>query len=271
MSSAAQSGYAPVNGLEMYYEVHGDGSPLLLLHGAYMSVDSMGAIVPGLAQLRQVIAVELQGHGRTGDVDRPITYEQMADDSAALLRHLDVERADVMGFSMGGAVGLQFAIRHPGVVHKLIVASAGFASEGMHKQALDMFPTITPEMFAGTPIEEEYLRLAPNPDDFPKLVEKLTLLDSTEFTWPSDDIRGIRAPTLLIVGDSDVVTLGHTVELFTLLGGGVMGDLAGLPSSQLGVLPGTSHFMPPGSGVLDRLELLLAMIRPFLTGEAAPA
>ncbi|HEY5843102.1 MAG TPA: alpha/beta hydrolase, partial [Mycobacterium sp.] len=128
--------------------------------------------------------------------------------------------------------------------------------------------TITPELFAGSPMEAEYLRAAPNPGDFPKLVEKLVHLDSTPFDW-TDEVLGITAPTLIIVGDSDVVRLEHAVELFGLLGGGVMGDLAGLPTSQLAVLPGTSHFVPPGSGMLDRADWLLAMIAGFL--DPAPA
>jgi pimeloyl-ACP methyl ester carboxylesterase len=263
-TSVPRTGYAPVNGLNMYYEVHGAGSPLLLLHGAYMTIDLMGPILPALAASRQVIAIELQGHGRTGDIDRPITYEQMADDAAALLRHLDVGVADVMGFSMGGGVALQLSIRHPDVVRRSIVASASYTSDGMHGVALEMFPSITPEMFAGSPIEEAYLRTAPKPDDFPRLVEKLKELDTTPFAWSADDVRGIAAPTLLIVGDSDGVRLEHAVELFELLGGGVMGDLVGLPRSKLAVLPGTAHFMPPGSGVLDRVDWLVAMIVPFL-------
>ena len=139
---------------------------------------------------------------------------------------------------MGGGIALQLAIRHPDLVRKLVVASASFTSDGMHAVALEMFPSITPEMFAGSPIEEAYLRLAPNPGDFPKLVEKLKTLDTTPFAWPEEDIRAIAAPTLIVLGDSDVVRLEHAVELFRLLGGGVMGDLAGLPASQLAVLPG---------------------------------
>jgi pimeloyl-ACP methyl ester carboxylesterase len=260
----AQAAYAPVNGLSMYYEVHGSGTPLVLLHGAYMTVDMMGPLLSGLARTRKVIAAEQQGHGRTADVDRPLTYEQMADDTAALLRHLDIEAADVAGYSMGGGIALQLAIRHPALVRKLVVASASFRLDGMHAVALEMFPSITPELFAGSPIEEAYLRTAPNPRDFPKLVEKLKKLDTTPFAWPEEDIRAIAAPTLIVLGDSDGIRLEHAVELFRLRGGGVMGDLAGMPQSQLAVLPGTSHFVPPGSGVLDRAEWLMAMIPPFL-------
>src|SRR5918995_1847402 len=265
MSDDSRGNYAEVNGLNMYYEIHGMGQPLVLLHGAYMTIEAMGEVVPALAETRQVIAMELQGHGRTADVrDRPITYEQMADDVAALLWHLGIEKADVFGYSMGGGVALQIAVRHPEVVRKLVVASASYTSEGMHPELLEMIPTLTPEAFAGSPIEEAYLRTAPNPDDFPTLVAKMKRLDMEPFAWPPEDIRGIAAPTLLLVGDSDAIRLEHAVELFQLLGGGVMGDLADLPKSQLAVLPGTTHFVPPGSAVLDRADWLLSIIPPFL-------
>jgi pimeloyl-ACP methyl ester carboxylesterase len=256
--------YAEVNGLSMYYEIHGTGEPLVLLHGAYMTIDAMGEVVPELAKTRQVIAVELQGHGRTADIDRPLSYEQMADDVTVLVDHIGIEDADIFGYSMGGGVALQVAIRHPDVVRKLVVASVSYTSDGMHPELLAMFPTITPEVFAGSPIEEAYLRIAPNPEDFPTLVAKLKRLDMEPYAWPPEDIQGISAPTLLIIGDSDVIRLEHAVELFRLLGGGVPGDLAGLPKSQLAVLPGTTHFFPLGSAVLDRAGWLLPMIGEFL-------
>jgi pimeloyl-ACP methyl ester carboxylesterase len=264
MNGDSKGNYAEVNCLRMYYEIHGTGQSLVLLHGAYMTIDAMGEVVPELAKSRRVIAVELQGHGRTADIDRPLSYEQMADDTAALLRHLEVEDADIFGYSMGGGVALQVAIRHPEVVRKLVVASASYTSDGMHPELLEMIPAIMPEAFAGSPIEEAYLRTAPNPHDFPTLVAKLKQLDMEPFAWPPEDIRGIAAPSLLIIGDSDAIRLEHAVELFRLLGGGVMGDLAGLPKSQLAVLPGTTHFIPPGSAVLDRADWLLPMIGEFL-------
>lgn len=264
-----QTGYAPINDLRMYYEIYGEGRPLILLHGAYMTIDTMGPILPGLAATRQVIAAEQQGHGHTADIDRPITYEQMADDTAALLAHLDIGEADVFGFSMGGGIALQLAIRHPGVVGKLVVASTSYTSDGMHQVAVEMFPSITPELFAGSPIEEAYLRNAPNPDDFPQLVEKLKQLDTTEFAWPADDIRGIAAPTMILLGDSDGIRLEHALELFKLLGGGVMGDLQGMPTAQLAVLPGTAHFVPPGHGLLDRADWVLELSLPFLDAPVA--
>jgi pimeloyl-ACP methyl ester carboxylesterase len=265
----AQTGYASIGDLSMYYEIHGTGRPLVLLHGAYMTVDAMGELLAGLAASRRVIVPEMQGHGRTADVDRPISYEQMADDTAGLMRHLRLESADVVGFSMGGGIALQLAIRHPARVRGLVVVSASFTYDGMQPDALAMFPSISPEMFAGSPMEEEYVRLAPNPEDFSKLVEKLKRLDTTPFAWPEEEIRAIAAPTLIVVGDADVVRLEHAVELFRLRGGGAMGDLAGLSPAQLAVLPGTTHFIPPGSGVLDRATWLVAMIQAFLDAPAA--
>ena len=267
-----RGGYAPVNGLEMYYETRGTGRPLVVLHGAYMTVDAMGELVPRLAETRRVISVELQGHGRTADVaDRPITYEGMADDTAALLGHLGVEGADVFGFSMGGGVALQLAIRHPRVVRKLVVASASYTSDGTQPELHEMAPSITPEMFAGSPIEAAYLEVAPNPGDFPVLVEKLKRLDMTPFDWGAENVRGIESPTMIVVGDADAVRLEHAVEMFRLLGGGAMGDLAGLPEHRLAVLPGTTHFIPPGSGLLDRADWLVPMIERFLDApEAEP-
>ena len=178
---APQTGYAPVNGLQMYYELHGAGDPLVLLHGAYATIDLWGPILSTLAETRQVIAVELQGHGHTADIDRPFSYEQMADDVAALMEHLQIPQANVVGYSMGGNTGLQLAIRHPELVRKLVAISANYRSDGYYPEVLAMIQTITPEMFAETPLAEAYRRNAPNPEDFPKLVEKLKAFDAKAF------------------------------------------------------------------------------------------
>lgn len=265
---APTTGYAPVNGLEMYYELHGPDpapgtSPVLLLHGAYMTSGDFGSLLPGLARDRRVVVPDLQAHGRTRDVDRPVTYEGLADDAVALLAHLGMARADVVGFSMGGGAALQVAIRHPEVVRSLAVLSASHAYDGMQQELIDLIPTITPEMFAGTPVEATYRATAPDPDRFPVLVEKLKTLDSTPFDWAAD-VRGISAPTLVVAGDADVVRLESAVELFRLLGGGAMGDFGGLSRARLAVLPGTTHYVPPGSGVLDRSDLLLPVLTAFL-------
>ena len=263
--SAVETGYAPVNGLQMYYEIHGEGEPLLLLHGAYMSTGAMQFVLADLAKSRQVIAVDLQGHGRTADVDRPLRYEQMADDAAALMEHLGISQADVAGYSMGGGVGLQLAIRHPERVRKLAAISAGYRLDGMYPEVLAGIAEITPEVFMETPwYAEYYAPVAPRPEDFPVLVEKLKELDATEFDW-SQEIAAITAPTMLAYGDADVFRPEHMVELFQLLGGGVPGDLTGLPKTRLAVLPGTTHIT-----VMTRAAWLVPMILEFLD-ESMPA
>jgi pimeloyl-ACP methyl ester carboxylesterase len=228
-----------------------------------MSAEGMRPLAEGLAGIRRVIVPEAQGHARTADVDRPLTYEQMGDDVAALVRELGHEQADVAGYSMGGGAALRMAIQHPGLVRRLVVISAGYRYDGMPPEAIAMFPSITPEMFAGSPMEADYQRLAPDPGGFAGLVAKLTTLDTTDFAW-DDEVRAMTTPMLIVAGDSDGVTAEHAVNLFKLRGGGAMGDLSGLPESQLAILPGTTHFIPPGFGMLDRLEWLLALIPPFL-------
>jgi pimeloyl-ACP methyl ester carboxylesterase len=229
---------------------------MMVLHGAFMTIGAMGAVVPELAGTRQVIAAELQGHGHTAEVDRPLSYEQMADDVVALIRHLGIEQADVFGYSMGGGAALQLAMRHPAVVRKLVVASASSTSDGVYPEAWSDIEQITPELFAGTPWKEEYDRVAPNPDAFPTLVEKMKQLDSQPFAWPPDEIRAIAAPTMVVIGDADGTTPEHAVELFRLRGGGVFGDLVGLPSARLAILLGTTHV-----GLIDRADWL-ASTRP---------
>jgi pimeloyl-ACP methyl ester carboxylesterase len=258
--TAPQTGYADVNGLDMYYEIHGsNGVPAVLLHGAYMATGAMQPLLSDLARSRQVIAVDLQGHGRTADVDRPLQYEQMADDVAALMEHLGISQADIVGYSMGGGVGLQLVIRHSERVRKLVAMSAGYRLDGMYPEVIAGIAEITPEVFYGTPwYEENYAAVAPRPEDFPVLVEKLKRLDAEEFDW-SQEIKGIAAPTLLVFGDADVLRPEHMVELFGLLGGGVPGDLTGLPKARLAVLPGTTHVT-----VMNRIDWLLPMITEFL-------
>lgn len=259
-SSNVRSGYAPVNGLEMYYEIYGTGQPLVLLHGAMSGIEtSFGTLVPTLTQTRQVIAVELQAHGRTADVDRPLTLDQMAEDTAALLRHIGIENADVFGYSMGAAIALYLALQHPKMVRKLVIASVSYRNDGLHPGLLEMLKHIKPEQMIGTPWQEEYARIAPRPEDWATLVTKVLDLDMRIPDLPADSIRSINAPVLLIVGDSDIIRPGHAVEMFRLLGGGVSGDNVGLPKSQFAILPGTSHTMVP-----QRADLLLPMISRFL-------
>lgn len=251
-----------VNGMQMYYEVSGQGDPLIVLHGAYMNIPSMGEIIPMLAETRTVYAVELQGHGRTTDVDRPITYYDLADDVAAFMDAVGLEQADVFGYSMGGGAALQLVIRHPQKVDRLVVASAGYDMSGWQPEFLEFIPSMTPEFFLGSPLEDAYRELAPNPEGFRALVEKLIALEHEPFAW-EDDVRQIEHPVLIIVGDADVSTLEHNVAMFRLLDGGGMGDMGQpLPESRLAVLPASSH-----TAVIAQAELLHALIEPFLAGE----
>lgn len=261
MPDTVQTGYAPVNGLQMYYETHGTGQPLVLLHGAFSGIGtSFGAILPGLAEGRQVIAFELQGHGRTADIDRPLSTRQMADDVAAALRHLGIDEADVLGYSMGSDVALHFVVNHPEMVRKLILMSGSYRMDGIHPGLMEGLGEMTPDMMIGSPFYEEYMRIAPRPEDFERLFAKKTQMDREHEDWPAAAIQSIKSPTLLIIGDSDLTTPEHAVEMFRLLGGGVFGDTpAGLPDSQLAIIPGASHV-----GVAGKTDALLAIIPPFL-------
>jgi pimeloyl-ACP methyl ester carboxylesterase len=238
----AETGYANVNGMRMYYEVHGQGEPVILLHGAYMSAESMTPVWEVLAKSRKVIVPEMQGHAHTADIDRPITYEAMADDVALLMDKLGVVQADIVGYSMGGGTALQMGIRHPQRVKRIVSASASYLASGLYPEVLAMFPSISPEMFAGSPMETEYKKFSPTPDRFPQFVEKLKALDNPPPDWPAKDIAGIQAPVLLVLGDQDIVKPEHAIEMFRLLGGGKPGDMGTpVPDDQLAILPGTSH------------------------------
>lgn len=255
------NGYVSVNGLNMYYEIHGTGKPLILLHGAFSAIGtSFGGLIPLLATHRQVIAFELQGHGRTADIDRPFTIEAMADDTAAAIKELNFGSVDLLGYSMGGSVALHTAIRHPDVVSKLVLMSVTYALNGVHPGLLDGLGEMKAEMMHGSPWHEEYMRIAPHPENFATLFAKKTAMDRQLRDIPAENIRELRAPTLLIIGDSDIIRPEHAVEFFRLVGGGVFGDMPpGLPNSQLAVLPGTSHV-----SIVEQTELLAPMINAFL-------
>lgn len=263
-----EGNYVTVNEVNYYYEVHGTGQPLILLHGGLATIDMIFAqLIPPLAESRQVIAVELQGHGHTADIDRAFSYEQMGDDIASLISELGYEKADVMGFSLGGGVALQTAIRHPETVNKLILVSTPFQRGGWYPEVLAGMETLNAEsaqMMLETPMYQFYAAVAPNPDDWSALVAKSSELLAQDYDW-SDDVAAMTVPTLLIVGDADSVRLAHAIEFFGLLGGGKEdGGSMGMPTSQLAILPASNHFT-----ILSRNDLLIPIILPFLEAPLA--
>jgi pimeloyl-ACP methyl ester carboxylesterase len=262
--AAAQpvAGRVKVNGMQMYYEVSGAGDPLVVLHGAYMNIPSMGAIIPKLAQTHKVYAVELQGHGRTTDINRPITYQNLADDVAGFMDAVGLKKADVFGYSMGAIAGLQLAIRHPHKVNRLVAASVAYDVEGWQPEFKAAIPQMKVEEIVRMPFAAEYRKLAPNPDGFPALAAKLIALEKEPMAWEAE-VRALKTPVLIITSDADVATLEHSVAMFRLLGGGIMGDMGKpLPASRLAVLPATSH-----TAVITQPILLHAFIEPFLKGQ----
>ncbi|GAB7192088.1 alpha/beta hydrolase [Kineococcus sp. NUM-3379] len=265
---AVRTGYAPVNGLQVYYEIHGaGGTPLLLLHGGLFTIDlQFGELLPGLSEGRQVIAVDFQGHGHTGDVDRPLRAADLASDVVGLLQHLDVPQVDVFGFSVGGAVALHLAVRHPGLVRKLVVSSVSFSPDGDRPENAGAVAELTVDMIAGTPMEAEFRAKSPTPDRLQDVLTKLARFDEGFPGWSDDDVRGIAAPTLITVGDCDMVTLEHAVRFLRLRGGDVNGDFVGVPASQLAVFPGTTHFAG-----LARTALVLDVVTTFLDAPPAEA
>ena len=250
-----------VNGMSMYYEVSGNGSPLVVLHGSYMNIPDMGAIIPKLARTHRVYALEFQGHGRTTDIDRPLTYPNLADDVAAFMDAVGLEKADIFGYSMGAIAGLQLAIRHPSKVNKLVFASGAYDFEGWQPEFRALIPAQKVEMMLQTPFAKEYPKLAANPKGFPELVRKIIALQNEPMAWESD-VKALKLPVLIIGGDADGATLEHYVQMFRLLGGGVMGDMGKpLSSSRLAIMPATAH-----TAIITQTDLLLGFVEPFLNG-----
>lgn len=262
-SAPAKSGYAPVNGLHLYYEIHGSGQPVILLHGGLGSTEMFTDLLPPFSRSRQAILVDLQAHGRTADIDRPIRYETMADDMAALLKHLQIARADFLGYSLGAGVALQTAIRHPAVVGKLVVISTGFKRQGWYPEILAAMAQIGPaaaEQMKPSPIYQTYARVAPRPEDWPKLVMKVGELVRTEYDW-SREVAAIEAATMLVFGDADAMPPAHIAEFFGLLGGGKKDggwDGSGITKSRLAILPGVTHYN------MLQSPLLPQAVGPFL-------
>lgn len=262
-TSPATTGYAPVGDLSMYYEIHGSGgTPLLLLHGGLFDIEQQfGAVLPGLAAGRQVIATEFQGHGHTNDIDRPLSTAGLTDDVVALLAHLGLPRVDVFGFSIGAAVALQLAVEHPELVRRAVISSVSFRPEGDRAENTDAVGSITVDMIAGTPMQAAHQAKSPNPERLQDLLDKLGGFVAGP-GWSDEVISTYPAPTLFTVGDNDAVTLEHAVRFLQLRGGDVNGDFVGVPASHLAVFPGTTHF-----NGMARTDLVVPAVTAFLDAE----
>lgn len=271
-AAAPQADSATVDGGEVRYFVHGDltsgATPVLVLHGAFLSSDAMKPLTD-LMPDRPLIVLDQRGHGRTGDLPGPITYESLADDAAAVLADAGVVKADVVGYSMGAGAALQLALRHPERVDHLVVISVSFNEAGNLPGFTEMMAQITPEMFAGSAMEREFRRLAPDPEAFASVVDKIKVMDHGQ-DWPAEDIRALPHPTLVIVGDHDIVRPEHAVELYRLRGGGDAARasqpfLTEPPPARLAILPGASHI-----GVFGDPQRLADAILPFLDDAVPP-
>ncbi|MGE5378338.1 MAG: alpha/beta fold hydrolase [Bacteroidota bacterium] len=253
--------YASINGLNLYYEVHGSGKPLVLLHGGVSASEAFGPNIKRLAETRQVIAVHMQGHGHTRDIDRPLRFESMADDVAALIDHLDIERADVLGYSMGGNAALQTAIRHPGKVGKLVVVSAPMKHEGWYPEVLlnfEQMASVAPQLGQGlkrSPLAQMY------PDvDWEMLFTRIGEMESQDYDW-STDVTALQMPVMIMFADADSVRLEHILDFYRLLGGGLHDaglDGSARPKARLAIVPGTTHY-----DILST-EVVAELVAPFL-------
>ncbi len=260
------TGYAPVNGLHMYYEVHGRGEPVVLLHGAFMTItNNWDGWIGELSKTRKVFAVEMQGHGRTADVPRDIIPENLADDVAALLDYLEIPRADLIGYSMGGAVAMQVAIRHPDKVRKAVIISSTFRRDGPVPEGREALQSLTAELFKGSPIEDEYKKLSPTPDAFVSFVQHMVASASKDPDVGADQLKATPAPMFFIHGDADGVRLAHVAEMFRLKGGEIHGDMRPRSASRLAILPNTTHVT-----LMQRMPIIVPMVNDFLDAPAPP-
>jgi len=262
-SGDPKGSYAEVNGLHLYYERHGAGEPLILLHGGLGLTSMFGDVLTLLAEDRQVIAVELQAHGRTADIDRPLRYELMGDDIAALIRHLGLARTDLMGYSLGGGVALRTAIQHPELVRKLVIVSTPFSQDGWYPEIVASMAQMNgtaADFMKESSMYREYARVAPRPADFPVLLDKIGDMLRRNYDW-SDDVAALKMPTLLVFGDADSIPPVYGARFFELLGGGKTDggwDGSGMSGARLAILPGTTHYNIFSS------PLLVPVVRPFL-------
>jgi pimeloyl-ACP methyl ester carboxylesterase len=254
--------YADVNGINLYYETHGSGRPLILLHGGLGSGEMFGPTLPKLAASHQVIAVDLQGHGRTADIDRPITAPNMADDIAALITHLGLDKPDVMGYSLGGGVAFWTAVKHSELVRKLVIVSVNFRRNAIYADMLGQqgqLNAASVEFMKDTPMYQLYQRVAPRPEDFGRLLDKMGESMAKDFDF-TEEVRGLKVPTLIASADADMFPPSHSVEMFKLLGGGQrdggwMGEGRPAGGHALAIIPGATHYNSFVSPVLAAAAL----------------
>jgi len=267
MTTPARSGHVEANGVNYYYQIHGEGEPLLLLHGGLGSIEMFGPVLPMLAKSRQVIGVDLHGHGRTALGDREISTIDMGDDMAVLLKELGYGQVDVLGYSMGAKVALRLAVQHPERVRRLALVSAGYAQDGFYAEMLPQQAQVSASMaefMKDTPMYQSYVAIAPHPEDFPKLLDRMGAAMRTSYDW-SDDVKKLAMPVMLVYGDSDMFRPEHIVQFYQLLGGGLRD--AGwmrehMSRNRLAILPGRTHydvFLAPE---------MAATVLPFLNGES---
>ena len=258
MKKVEKGNYAEVNGLNLYYEIHGTGEPLILLHGGLGATEMFSDVLPGLAQDRQVIAVDLQAHGRTADIDRPLKHELLAEDIAALAEQLELEKVDVMGYSFGGGTALRTAIQYPRLVRKLVVVSFPHSRASWYPEVLASMEQLGPQAadaMKSSPMYELYADIAPRPEDFPVLLGKMGELMRQDYDW-SQEVAKLELPTLLVFADADSVSPGHAAEFYGLLGGGQKDagwDGSSVPQARLAILPGTTHYNVVDSPLLPRV------------------
>ncbi|NII81009.1 alpha/beta hydrolase [Pedobacter sp. SG908] len=238
----AESGYAPVNGLKVYYEVYGEGKPLVLLHGAFMTIETnWGQLIPELSKTRKVIAVELQGHGHTPFSDRKLDQATLASDVEGVMNHLKVDSADVVGYSMGGSIAYKLTIQSPKRVKKLVIISSTYKSTGWRPEIAGAFKNMKPEMFANTPMKTAYDAVAPDKTNWTKFVEKMIVFAGTPFDMGDANIAKITSPVLIIAGDNDGLDKIELIKTYQLLGGDKFADMGEMPKSHLAIVPAQGH------------------------------
>lgn len=266
LPAASKAGYVSANGVNYYYEIRGQGEPLLVLHGGLGNIGMFAPGIPEFAKTRQVIAVDLYGHGRTALTDRPMNYIDMGNDMAILIGELGYPQVDVLGYSMGGGIAFRLAAQHPALVRRLVLVSAGFAQDGFYPEMLPQQAAVSgkiADQFKGTSIYESYMAVAPRKEDFPKLLDRMGEWMRTPYDW-SDDVKKLTMPTLLVFGDSDMYRLGHITRFYELLGGGQKDAgwmRENMARNRLAILPNVTHYE------MALAPAFVPTVLPFLNGQ----